>query len=117
MRRRSDKGKRLVQQEVALGKQLFISRGKRSEISGVYLGDDYDHVFASHILTKGASPKFRCYHKNIVLMTYIEHHQWEFERHTLRGLPEWQWVFQLFELLQQEYNQTKHYNVFKRDGS
>lgn len=113
IRRRSTKNKKLVAEELALGERLFNSRGMRSEVSGVYLGSCYDHCFASHILTKGASPKFRLYHKNIVLMTWEEHHMWEFQRHQLIGRPEWKWVFQLYDLLRQEYNQTKHYNTFK----
>lgn len=91
--------------EVILGKSIFLSRGKRSEVSGSPLGDEYDHVFASHVLAKGAYPKFRHYSKNFVLMTYIEHHKWEFEQHKIKDDPEWQWVFKLKELLKREYYQ------------
>lgn len=103
IKRRTEKNKQLVSAEVELGKKLFKQRCKRSEVSGNPLGDDYDHVFASHVLAKGPYPKFRLYHKNIMLMTYIEHHQWEFEHHKIKDLPEWQWVFQLKDLLKQEY--------------
>lgn len=107
MVRRTAKNKQMVVSEVELGKSLYISRAKRSEVSGNPLGDDYDHVFASHILAKGPYPKFRLYYKNIVLMTYIEHHQWEFEQYKIKDKPEWQWVFQLKDLLKQEYYQKK----------
>lgn len=103
IKRRSAKNRITVNNEVGLGRQLFHSRQKRSEIDGNPLGNDYDHVFASHILAKGAYPKFRLYYKNIVLMTYMEHHRWEFEQHKIKDLPEWQWVFQLKELLKREY--------------
>jgi hypothetical protein len=107
IRRRTPKNKTMVADEVLLGKHLFLARGKRSEVSGNPLGDNYDHVFASHILAKGAYPKFRHYYKNIVLMTYIEHHRWEFEGHKIKDLPEWKWVFQLKDLLKREYYQKK----------
>jgi hypothetical protein len=103
IKRRSPKNKLAVVEEVLLGKRLFITRGKRSEVSGNPLGNEYDHVFASHILAKGAYPKFRHYCKNIVLMTYIEHYQWEFEQHKIKDSPEWQWLFQLKQLLKEEY--------------
>jgi hypothetical protein len=107
MRRRSEKNKQLVSQEVALGKRLFESRGKRSEISGNPLGYEYDHVFASHVLPKGAYPKFRLYNKNIVLMSFEEHRAWEHYRHTIKDRPEWAWVFILHEFLLREYYQKK----------
>ena len=103
MKRRTEKNKKLVSEEVALGKRLFESRRKRSEISGNPLGYEYDHVFASHVLPKGAYPKFRLYHKNIVLMSFDEHRAWEHYRHTIKDRPEWGWVFQLQDLLRQEY--------------
>lgn len=78
-------------------------------MSGRFLGYDYDHVFASHVLSKGAYPKMRLYPKNIVLMTFEEHNKWEFEKHKLRGLPEWEWVFKLEELLRSEYYQKPPY--------
>lgn len=107
MKRRTTKNKDLVASEVTLGKLLYNKRGRRSEVSGNPLGDQYDHVYASHILAKGPYPKFRLYPKNIVLMTYIEHHQWEFEHHKIKDLPEWDWVFKLRDLLKQEYYQKK----------
>lgn len=103
IKRRTKKNRDLVATEVELCKHLYNSRGRRSEISGNPLGDQYDHVYASHILSKGAYPKFRLYSKNIALMTYIEHHQWEFEQHKIKNLPEWQWLFKLKDLLKREY--------------
>lgn len=86
-----------------MGQQLFSSRYKRSEVSGIYLGDQYDHVFCSHVLSKGAYPRLRLYPKNIVLMTWAEHNLWEFSQHKIKDNPLWQWVFQLQQLLIQEY--------------
>lgn len=103
IKRRTSKNRTLVDKEVALGRKLFEQRCKRSEVSGNPLGDDYDHVFASHILAKGAYPKFRLYSKNIVLMTYMEHYLWEFHQYKIKNSPEWQWVFLLKDLLKQEY--------------
>jgi hypothetical protein len=105
--RRTAKNKSIVAEEVALGKKIFYERGQRSEINGEFLGDDYSHVFASHVLSKGAYPGFRLNPKNIVLKTYEQHQAWEFSKHKLRGLPEWEWVFKLEELLRQEYYRRK----------
>jgi hypothetical protein len=108
IRRRSDKNKSIVREEVSLGEKLFYSRGQRSEISGKFLGHDYSHVFASHLHTKAAMPALRLVSKNIVLMTFEEHQMWEFERHKLYNLPEWEWVFKLFALLKQDYYAGKY---------
>lgn len=86
-----------------MGRLLFQQRHKRSEVSGIFLGEQYDHVFCSHVLSKGAYPRLRLYPKNIILMTYIEHHQWEFEQHKIKDDPDWRWIFQLQQLLIQEY--------------
>jgi hypothetical protein len=108
MKRRTPKNQAIVREEVALGERLYNSRGRRSEISGVYLGDHYSHVFASHVHTKAAQPALRLVSKNIVLMTPQEHILWENHKHELRGLPEWDWVFNLWDLLNQEYYSGKY---------
>jgi hypothetical protein len=107
IKRRTAKNKAVVAEEVALGKKLFFERGQRSEINGEYLGDEYSHVFASHILSKGAYPAFRLYPKNIVIKSFDQHRAWENSKHKLRGLPQWEWVFKLEEQLRQEYYQLK----------
>lgn len=89
--------------ELEMGQRLFNERHKRSEVSGIFLGEDYDHCFCSHVLSKGAYPRLRLYPKNIILMGRTEHNQWEFEQHKIKDDPKWQWVFQLQQLLIQEY--------------
>lgn len=58
--------------------EIWKERSHNSEISGQNLGDEYNPVFFSHILTKGSHPKFRHLKENILLMTFFEHQEYEF---------------------------------------
>lgn len=107
MKRRTDKNKAIVKEEVELGRRLFYSRGQRSEISGVYLGDEYNHAFCSHIHTKSSYPSLRLNPKNIIIMSFEEHQLWENYKYKLKDLPEWRWVFMLWDLLAMEYYQKE----------
>jgi hypothetical protein len=109
LRKRTDKNLKFVRDEIALGKHLFTSRQQRSEISGLYLGETYNHVYCSHIIPKGAFPKFRHYYKNIVLMTFEEHQLWDHYRHRIKNNPEWNWLFKLEEVLKKEYYLKKYF--------
>lgn len=88
--------------ELALYEKIIQVRGPFSQISGKEL-IGFDVRWFSHILTKGAYPRFRLKEENILLKTPDEHFKWEFEAHKLRNLPEWKWVFELKEKLKQEY--------------
>ena|SRR6478736_9833340 len=79
---------------------IWKERDHICEVCCTPLGDTYNPVFFSHVLTKGAYPKFRHYHKNIVLMCFEDHQEWEF---TDRKDPKWNSVRDLSEELIIEY--------------
>jgi hypothetical protein len=85
-------------------KEFFLSiwdeRKHFSEVGGEFLGHEPKTFFFSHILTKGAYPRFRHNKKNILLMSFEEHQEWEF---TDRKDPKWDKVKQLAEELRSEY--------------
>jgi hypothetical protein len=89
--------------ELALFKTLLEVRGAKSQISGEKLVG-FDIRWFSHILSKGAYPSFKLFDKNIVLKTPREHELWETQRHKLKNLPEWQWVFNLEQELKELYH-------------
>lgn len=95
--------------ELALFEALLAARGRKSEISGVML-NGFDVRWFSHILTKAAYPKYRLYDKNIVIKTADEHIMWETQKHKLKDLPEWDWVFEREQELKQSYHQISTLN-------
>ena len=76
--KRSEKGKKLSNEDQKFFKQIWNDRPHYSEISVQFLGDQYNPVFFSHILTKAAYPGFRHNPNNIMLMTFDEHQEYEF---------------------------------------
>lgn len=89
-------------------RSLLQTRVARSEISGERLPEDPKQKWMfSHVLAKGAYPGIEYYKINIVLMTFREHQQWEFEQHKLKDRPEWAWVFLLEEKLKEDYWRLK----------
>lgn len=77
-----------------------------SFVTGFPLEDQHEPraFYFSHILGKGAYPKFRLYKKNIVFMSYREHHLWDHAKHMVKDNPLWKKVFELEEELKREYN-------------
>ena len=75
---RSKKGQKTAKEDTEFFKGIWLSRPHYSEVSGVFLGNEYNPVFMSHVLTKGAYPKARHWKENIVLMTFEEHNLYEF---------------------------------------
>jgi hypothetical protein len=88
--------------ELALFKTLLEVRGNKSQVSGETLVG-FDIRWFSHILSKGAYPSFRLFDRNIVLKTAREHELWETQRHKLKELPEWKWVFEREQELKELY--------------
>lgn len=84
--KKSKKQERISKEDEVFFKQIWATRPHYSEVSGDFLGDEYNPCFFSHILTKAAYPRFRHYEKNICLMTWHEHNEWEF---TERKDPKW----------------------------
>lgn len=99
-------------EQVNLFKKLWDDRvdvdGKRrSEVSGEILSFNFApsmYFCFSHVHSKGACPKLKLCEENIVLMTFKEHNDWEFNRHSLLGVEKWNWVFDRFEKLKHKCN-------------
>ena len=75
---RSKNGQKVSASDSKFFHEIWNERPHNSEITGKTLGSEYNPVFFSHLLTKGAYPKFRHNKDNILLMTFDEHQEWEF---------------------------------------
>ena len=73
---RSERGRRIAQEDNSFFRGIWDERPHVSEVSGEPLGDKFKAVFMSHVLSKGAFPRFRHYKPNIVLMSFDEHDAW-----------------------------------------
>ena len=86
---------------------IWDERPKVSEVSGLPLIQDKTHLKFywqfSHILSKGAYPKYRVLKENIKLVLPEEHELWEHKKHLLREIEEWKWVFDKAEELKERY--------------
>lgn len=80
--------------------KIWMERDRVCQVCSESLGDTYNPVFFSHILTKGAYPGFRLYDKNIVLKCFGCHQGWEFSD---RKDPKFDECKKLAEELKQEY--------------
>ena len=91
--------------------QIWEEKPRVSFVTGKPLPDTEDarSYYFSHVLPKGKGkyPMFKYYKKNIVFKTMKEHELWENHKYKLRGLPEWEHVFELEEELKKEYQQHK----------
>lgn len=64
--------------ELELFKKIWNERPHYCEVTGLYL-PKFEPILFSHILSKGAYPKFRLYEPNIMLVHPMIHRLWEFE--------------------------------------
>jgi hypothetical protein len=96
---RSAKNKELVKAELLVFKKIWESRPHYCEVTGkpIYV---FDVRCFSHVLTKGAYPKFRLYEKNIVFCLSEKHFEWEF---CTRKTLELSWIETLESALKTEY--------------
>lgn len=105
--RKSLKSKRKPTGEANLFMELWRQRGGVSEVSGRKLlpvGHKFWHSQFAHVVSKGARPDLRLRPDNILLMTFDEHFKWDNQRHKLKGLPEWDFVFAKYEELRSVTN-------------
>ena len=72
----SKKGQKVAAEDRKFFKQIWNERPHYSEISGKHLGEEYNPVFFSHILSKGAYTALRHEKGNILLMNFNEHENW-----------------------------------------
>lgn len=71
---------------------------------------EFSHFIFSHVLGKQAFPKFRLKKENILIKCYEWggtgcHTKWEHRTEEMRTEERWQWVFELYDKLKQEYYQ------------
>ena len=106
------RGVRKVSGEKVLFDLLFEERAKVSQVSGKPLISDKNHFQFywqfSHILTKGAYPKYRGLKENIKLVTPEEHDLWEHHKDKIKDDPKWQWVFDKAEQLKSKYHEKSN---------
>ncbi len=98
--KKTEKQKKVNEDDIAFFKEIWEKRPHYSEVSGDFLGDEFNVCFFSHILTKGSYPRFRHNKDNIILMSYAEHQEWEF---TDRKDQKWTEIRDLSEELVIEY--------------
>lgn len=88
-----------------------------SEISGKslmpYISGGYKQSSCfMHVIGKGSYPKFKLYHKNLVLATPEEHEVYDHETHKAKADPKYDWLFVLADELTSQYNMANHYDTF-----
>lgn len=91
--------------ELALFKQIWEERAHFSQVTPdqeIY----YDPWCFAHVLSKGASPKFKLLRENIVLMTPQQHDVFDNRTDQAKESELFEWVFELRELLKQFYYQN-----------
>ena len=90
--------------ELVLFKTIWATRPHTCSVCNEPL-KEFNHWFFSHILSKGAFPKFRLYEKNIMLKCKDCHHLWETQPNgKLIALnPKWEKVVELHDKLVAEY--------------
>jgi hypothetical protein len=99
IKQRTDRNKELVRLELLMFKKIWETRPHFCEVTGKPLGA-FDIRMFSHVLTKGAYPRFRLYEKNIVLCLPEAHFEWEFKT---RKTLELSWIETLESALKTEY--------------
>lgn len=99
IKHRSEKGKEIVKQELLLFQKIFNERPHFCEVTGKRIFE-FNVCCFSHVLAKGAYPKFRLYEKNIVFCLPDKHFEWEFKT---RKTLELSWIETLESALKTEY--------------
>lgn len=91
--------------ELQLFIQIWNERPHLSEVSGLPL-KQFNICYFSHVLSKGAYPKYRLKKENIILKTMREHNDWHTKAESdLKQIPMWQPIFELRDKLKTQYNQ------------
>lgn len=96
---RSEKGKATIKAELLLFQKIFQERPPFCEVTGKRIFE-FNVCCFSHVLAKGAYPKFRLYEKNIVFCLPDKHFEWEFKT---RKTLELSWIETLESALKTEY--------------
>lgn len=76
--KKSKKRQAVIDSDIEFFKEIWEEREHYCEVTGEFLGNEFNVCFFSHTLGKGAYPRFRHYKKNIRLVTPYVHSLWEF---------------------------------------
>jgi hypothetical protein len=94
--------------------EIWNERSHVSEISGEPLIENRGQMLwinqFFHILPKSIYRKAKLSKENIILTTWVEHNIWTTRMDKCRELERWDWVFEKYERLKQEYHQGKFDN-------
>lgn len=101
--KRSLSNKKSHDKEIEMMQKLWLERPHISEVSGEYLGEEFEVSFFAHVLGKGAYPSLRTNPKNIVIMTFDEHYMLDHQTHRAKEDPRFDFVFKLKESLIKDY--------------
>jgi hypothetical protein len=112
---RSEQGKVRKEAEWKMFREIWEERSPFSEVSGTFLGREYNPSFFAHVVAKGAYEGLRLVKENICLMTPEEHDLYDKQTHKAKLDPKFDWVFEKREELKQAYNQMFK-NSFKKQG-
>lgn len=103
----SRNGRRVKEAEWKMFHEIWEERPHYSEISGTFLGHDYNPSFFAHILSKGAYEGLRLYKPNICLMTPEEHDVFDKQTDKAKVDPKYAEVFiKKDELMEYYYKQV-----------
>ena len=101
----SESGRRVKEAEWKMFREIWNERPHYSEISGAFLGDEYNPSCFAHILSKGAYEGLRTYKPNICLMTPEEHHVFDHQTDKAKSDPKYAKVFRMKDELMEYYYQ------------
>ena len=73
----SKKGRETMKKDTQFYEQIWNERPHRCEECGTSLGNVWQRIYFSHILTKGSQPTLRHNKENINLLCAKHHIQWE----------------------------------------
>lgn len=89
---------------------IWNERKHVSFVSGQPLRNEAKAWFFAHVLPKSTYPRFRLLPKNIVLLTFDEHYEWDNgDRDKLRKDPKWNAMFALEAELKELYINQKEF--------
>jgi hypothetical protein len=98
--KKSEKQKAITRKDIEFFESIWNTRPHYSQVSGEFLGHEFNVCFFAHVLPKGAYPKFRNLEVNILLMTFDEHQEYD---HSDFPGPKWDRVRALGDKLVELY--------------
>lgn len=93
---------------------IMQNRPWYSEIDGAPLheyldGGSQQSWCFMHLIAKGGYQRFKLYHKNVILVTPLQHQEYDHVTHEAANDPLFKWVFESADVLRREYHQSDKY--------